>query len=235
MNYLLGLASLVGILTTATVFGTDVFFLTVGRAALRSASSAAATEVMGFIHLFADRRMPVWGVLAMLSNLILALFAGRGHRAIYLASLALLILFVLSYGRLSKPVNRLQTEAARSGKTLDNAASCKRPGTARCSSVFRSWPGRCSPSASSGCQRADASRVMRSQWIASHGIRIVTRSVRRVLLSARLLHLRPLGISSLRVEFENGFDGLVENLRNAKGKRQARVVLVSFNGVHGLP
>jgi hypothetical protein len=39
MNYLIWLASLVGILNTAVVFGTDMFFLTVGRPALRLASA----------------------------------------------------------------------------------------------------------------------------------------------------------------------------------------------------
>src|ERR1700732_1528785 len=54
MNHLICLASLVGILSTAVVFGTDMFFLTVGRPALRLASASAVTEVMGFVHLFAD-------------------------------------------------------------------------------------------------------------------------------------------------------------------------------------
>jgi hypothetical protein len=103
------------------IFGTDVFFLTVGRAALRSAAESAAMEVIGFIHLFGDRRMPVWGILAILSNFILALFNRSGHRAFYLLSLSLLILFVVIYDRFSKPINQLQTEAAKTGARLDNA------------------------------------------------------------------------------------------------------------------
>jgi hypothetical protein len=38
MNYLICLVSLIGILSTAVVCGTDMFFLTVGRPALRLAS-----------------------------------------------------------------------------------------------------------------------------------------------------------------------------------------------------
>ena len=121
MNHLILPVSLIGILSTAVVCGTDMFFLTVGRPALRLASPSAGTEVMGFIHIFGDARMPIWGVLAILSNFLLALFSRGGHRGFYFASLSLLILFVVIYNRLSKPINRLQTEAAKSGGRLENA------------------------------------------------------------------------------------------------------------------
>ena len=121
MNYLILPVSLVGILSTAVVCGTDMFFLTVGRPALRLASPSAGTEVMGFMHSFGDARMPIWGVLAILSNLLLALFSGSGHRGFYFVSLAMLILFVVIYNLLSKPINRLQTEAAKTGGRLDKA------------------------------------------------------------------------------------------------------------------
>jgi len=121
MNYLILPVSVIGILSTAVVCGTDMFFLTVGRPALRLASPSAGTEVMGFIHLFGDARMPIWGVLAILSNFTLALFGRSGHRGFYFASLSMLILFVVIYSLLSKPINRLQTEAAKAGRRLDNA------------------------------------------------------------------------------------------------------------------
>ncbi len=47
MNHLIWAVSLVGILSTAVICGTDMFFLTVGRPALRMASPSAGTEVMG--------------------------------------------------------------------------------------------------------------------------------------------------------------------------------------------
>ena len=121
MNNLIWPVSLVGILSTAVVFGTDMFFLTVGRPGLRLASPSAGTEVMGFIHSFGDARMPIWGALAIFSNFLLALLGGSGHRGFHLVSLCMLILFVVIYNRLSKPINRLQTEAAKTGVRLDNA------------------------------------------------------------------------------------------------------------------
>jgi hypothetical protein len=120
MNHWLWPVSLVGILSTAVVCGTDIFFLTVGRPALRLASSSAGTEVMGFLHMFGDARMPIWGISAILSNLLLAVVT-RGEQCwFYLASLLMLLLFVIGYARLSKPINQIQTEAAKNGESLNN-------------------------------------------------------------------------------------------------------------------
>jgi Domain of unknown function (DUF1772) len=118
MNHWMWAVSPAGILSTAVVYGTDMFFLTVGRPALRSASTSAGTEVMGFLHMYADARMPFWGLSAILSNLLLAILSGSGQRWFYLASLSMLILFVTIYNLVSKPINRLQTEAAKTGATL---------------------------------------------------------------------------------------------------------------------
>jgi len=75
---------------------------------------------MGFFHMFGDARMPIWGVSAMLCNLLLAVVSRGEQRWFYLASLVMLILFVIAYGRLSKPINQIQTEAAKIGKNLEN-------------------------------------------------------------------------------------------------------------------
>jgi Domain of unknown function (DUF1772) len=119
MNHWIWLVSLVGILSTAVVCGTDMFFLTIGRPALRLASPSAGTEIMGFPHV-ADARMPIWGVSAILSNFLLIVLSKSGHRWFYFASLFMLILFVIIYNRSSKPINRLQTEAAKTGQRLNN-------------------------------------------------------------------------------------------------------------------
>ena len=112
--------SLAGILSTAVVCGTDMFFLTVGGPALRLASPSSGTEVMGFFHMFADARMRMWGVSAILSNFLLVALSRSGQRWFYLTSLLMLILFVMVYNRLSKPINRLQSEAATTGERLNN-------------------------------------------------------------------------------------------------------------------
>jgi hypothetical protein len=43
MNHWMWAVSFIGVLSTAVVCGTDMFFLTVGRPALRLASSSAGT------------------------------------------------------------------------------------------------------------------------------------------------------------------------------------------------
>jgi hypothetical protein len=116
MNHWMWTVSLVGILSTAVVLGTDMFFLTIGRSALKMASRSAGTEIMGFFHMFADARMPIWGVLAILSNLLLVVLSRNGQRWFYFTSLLMLILFVILYNFLSKPINRIQTDAAKTGK-----------------------------------------------------------------------------------------------------------------------
>jgi hypothetical protein len=121
MNDWISAVSLAGILSTAVILGTDMFFLTIGRPALRMASSSAGTEVMGFFHMFADARMPVWGVAAILSNAVLGLLNRNAPRWLDVAALLLLILFLGIYNRWSKPINRLQTEAAKAGRRLDNS------------------------------------------------------------------------------------------------------------------
>jgi hypothetical protein len=88
MSHWIWLVSLVGFLSTAVVFGTDMFFLTIGRAALRMASPSAGTEIMGFFHLFADARMPIWGVSAILSNLLLIVLIKQGWAALVLSRIA---------------------------------------------------------------------------------------------------------------------------------------------------
>ena len=60
--------SLAGILSTAVVCGTDMFFLTIGRPAIRLASPSAGTAIMGFFHMFADARMAIWGVSVLISQ-----------------------------------------------------------------------------------------------------------------------------------------------------------------------
>jgi hypothetical protein len=121
MNHWILAASFAGILSTAVIFGTDVFFLTVARPALRLASPFSATEVMGLFHQYGDARMPIWGVAAILCNIVLAAAHGSGRRWFYIASLIMLILFVIAYNVLSKPINKVQTAAAKSGEQLSNA------------------------------------------------------------------------------------------------------------------
>ena len=49
---------------------------------------------MGFLHMFADARMPIWGVSAILSNFLLVVLSRSGQRWFYFVSLFMLILSI---------------------------------------------------------------------------------------------------------------------------------------------
>src|SRR5262249_28801004 len=78
------------------------------------------SHIQWFLHMFGDARMPIWGVSAILCNLLLAVLSRSELRWFYFASLLMLILFVISYLRLSKPINQIQSEAAKNGESRNN-------------------------------------------------------------------------------------------------------------------
>lgn len=47
--------------------------------------------------------------------------------------------------------------------------------------------------------------------------------------------MRSIPFRFARVGVKNRLNGLIEELRDAKGERQARVVLARFDGIHSLP
>jgi hypothetical protein len=128
MNHWMWAVSLAGILSTAVVCSTDMFFLTVGRPALRLASSSAGTEVMGFFHMFGDARMPIWGVAAIFCNLLLAVASRGEQRWFYLASLVTLILFVIAYDHLPNRLIRFKPKWQRPEKASRTVESYRRRG-----------------------------------------------------------------------------------------------------------
>ncbi len=54
-----------------------MFFLTVGRPAQGGFAIGSESKSWDSFHRFGDARMPIWGVLAILSNFLLALFSGE--------------------------------------------------------------------------------------------------------------------------------------------------------------
>jgi hypothetical protein len=60
------------------------------------------------------------GRLGDLVQLIVAVLSRNEQRWFYFASLRMLILFVIGYARLSKPINQIQTEAAKTGESLNH-------------------------------------------------------------------------------------------------------------------
>ncbi len=125
MTDLAGVAALVAVMGTGVVYGTDVFCAMVQRPALARVDDAALVAVMGHVHRYGDRRMPLPGVLGMIAaaaSAALAAAAGRSTAALLAAAaLALLLVWLVLYLRVSAPINRQLTAAAESGDLPANA------------------------------------------------------------------------------------------------------------------
>lgn len=117
-------AALIAVLGTAVVYGTDVFCAIVMRPALASVDDRALVAVMGNVHRYGDRRMPVPGVLGGVgaaTAAVLAAVATHWAQAIAAgAALILLLIWIVLYTQVSAPINRQLTAAADAGQALPN-------------------------------------------------------------------------------------------------------------------
>jgi Domain of unknown function (DUF1772) len=119
------LAAVIAVLGTAVVYGTDMFCALVQRPALAGIDDRALVAVMGNVHRYGDRRLPfpgAVGLVAALACAVLAAGAGRWPEAISAATaVALLLVWLVLYTRVSAPINRQLSAAARAGETPANA------------------------------------------------------------------------------------------------------------------
>jgi hypothetical protein len=118
------LAAALAVLGTAVVYGTDVFCALVLRPALARVDDRALVAVIGNVHRYGDRRMPLPGVLGIVAaagTAVLAAVASHWTQAIASGvALALLLVWLVLYTRVSAPINRQLTAAADAGDALPN-------------------------------------------------------------------------------------------------------------------
>jgi hypothetical protein len=123
-------AALIAILGTGVVYGTDVFCALVQRPALARVDDRALTTVMGNVHRYGDRRMPIPGVLGIIAAATcaaVAAIAGRWAEAIPAATaVGLLLAWIALYRNVSAPINRQLTEAAKVGAVPANVRALQR-------------------------------------------------------------------------------------------------------------
>ena len=119
------LAAMIAVLGTAVVYGTDVFCALVQRPAVAAIDDRALVAVMGNVHRYGDRRMPLpgaVGIVAAGTSALLAAAAGRWAGAISASTaVALLLIWLVLYARISAPINRQLSAAAKAGDTPPNA------------------------------------------------------------------------------------------------------------------
>jgi Domain of unknown function (DUF1772) len=125
-----GWFALIAVLGTAVVYGTDVFCAMVQRPALARVDDAALLAVMGNIHRYGDRRMPVPGVLGMVAAAVSAAFAAASGRWAQAGAagvaVGLLLVWLVLYLRVSKPINQQLTAAADHVEPATDARALQR-------------------------------------------------------------------------------------------------------------
>jgi hypothetical protein len=118
-------AALLAVLGVGLVWGTDAFCALVQRPALARVDDAALTAVMGNVHRYGDRRMPVPGAVGLVGSLAAAVLAAvTGHAlaaTVAGAAFVLLVVWLVLYARISAPINRTLTAAADRGETPADA------------------------------------------------------------------------------------------------------------------
>jgi uncharacterized membrane protein len=119
------LFALVAVLGTGVVYGTDVFCAMVQRPALARIDDRALLAVMGNIHRYGDRRMPVPGVLGLVAAAISAVFAAMAgdwtQAAAAGVAVGLLVAWLVIYLRVSAPINHRLTVAIGQSDPAINA------------------------------------------------------------------------------------------------------------------
>lgn len=130
MMLLAHLAAVIAVLSTGVIYGTDVFCALVQRPALARVDDATLTAVMGNVHRFGDQRLPAPGILGGIGAAAASVLAALDGRPIAAATagaaLALLVLWLLLYLRVSAPINRALTAAADKQETPANARAMQR-------------------------------------------------------------------------------------------------------------
>jgi hypothetical protein len=120
MNILSQILAAVALLGSAVIYGTDVFCAIVQRPALAQVSDGALTSVMGRVHEYGDRRLPLPGVIGLVAAALAAITAGiAGHAVATIAAavaVAAQVVWLTIYVRVSAPVNRALTSAAKAGR-----------------------------------------------------------------------------------------------------------------------
>jgi hypothetical protein len=128
-----GLAQLLiaaALVTTAVIYGTDVFAAAVLGPALARVDDRTLTGTTGYLHDYADRRLPVPGAIGLAATVAgTAVAALAGHPGAGVAggaAVLALVVWLLIYRSVSAPINRRLTAAAHEGRIPADARALQR-------------------------------------------------------------------------------------------------------------
>ncbi|MFI5912004.1 DUF1772 domain-containing protein [Dactylosporangium sp. NPDC051541] len=122
---MLDVLAIIAALTTAVIFGTDTLGALVMRPAYAALDDATMTRVVGLAHHYGNARMPVPGILSVITAAAATLTALlTGHPAAGAAAgigLLLLLVWLLLFNRVSLPINKTFIAAAEAGQVPPGA------------------------------------------------------------------------------------------------------------------
>ncbi|MFF2557876.1 DUF1772 domain-containing protein [Nocardia sp. NPDC058058] len=117
--------AIAAILANGAVYGTDISAAAIIRSVNKHLDDAAVTTSAGWGHYYGDKRMPAFGaggVITAVLTTAAALVSGHFGAAIAAGVAVLALVSWLGfYVRVAKPINTVQTAAARTGVIPANA------------------------------------------------------------------------------------------------------------------
>jgi Domain of unknown function (DUF1772) len=120
-------AAVVGIATAAIIYGTDIFSAVVVRPAAAGAADASVADLLGRVHEYGDRRLPLPGVASIVATAVAtAATDSTASRIAGAAALAALLAWLAIYLRVSAPINRQLRAAAATHIVLPQTRSLQR-------------------------------------------------------------------------------------------------------------
>jgi hypothetical protein len=113
---------IIAVLSTGVVYGTDVFFALVVKKAVKESDDSSIADLIGRIHLIADKRMPPVGITSVLSSALFICLNGLTNTSGWLALTAVVSLLshLIIYLTFSKPINSEMSLAVRNNIRLHN-------------------------------------------------------------------------------------------------------------------
>lgn len=114
MNSLAITIALVAVFSAAIIYGTDLFCALIVRPAAIDAADTSVADLIGRIHEYGDRRLPIPGVVSILATgLAIATSDSAPARIGGAIALVALLAWLAIYLRISAPINkRLRVAAA---------------------------------------------------------------------------------------------------------------------------
>jgi Domain of unknown function (DUF1772) len=105
--------AVLGILSAAVIYGTDLFCALIVRPAASGAADASVADLIGRIHEYGDRRLPVPGAVSIIAaGLTLAITDAVPARIGATVALVALLAWLAIYLRISAPINKRFRAAA---------------------------------------------------------------------------------------------------------------------------